>query len=106
MRDSIARILVWALRLLLPAHGRHQAHNRPEPAPMPAEPAVSPWARPWTGPTKEEAAAYFRQQAETTMPLAQVQKERRAALEFTALEHYYPYSYPGAPFPGRRSRSR
>ncbi|MGW7412939.1 hypothetical protein [Streptomyces sp. NPDC054863] len=99
MRDSIARILVWVLRLLLPAHGRHQAHNRPEPAPMPDEPAVSPWARPWTGPTKEEAAAFFRRQAETTMPLAQVQKERRAALEFTALEHDYPYSYPGAPFP-------
>ncbi len=105
MRDRIARTLVWVLSVLAPwtrnrkpgkhsaAYLTHQTAAKPEPTP------VSPWSKPWTGPTKEQAAEFFRRQSETTMPLAQVQKERRAALEFTALDHDYPYSYPGAPFP-------
>ncbi len=101
MRDSIARALAWVLSVLAPRTrkpGKHSAaYLTHQPAPEPE--TVSPWARPWTGPTKEEAAEFFRRQSETTMPLARVQKERRAALEFTALEHDYPYSYPGAPFP-------
>ncbi|MGW4158846.1 hypothetical protein [Streptomyces sp. NPDC004788] len=115
MRDAIARALMWTLRLLLPAHGRHAApvytpepepEPEPEPGPGPGpEPEpVNPWSRPWRSPSKEEAAALFRQQAEDTLELRAVeliQLRRRIALRLAegAPEDEYPYTYPGAPFP-------
>lgn len=94
MRDRIARALAWALAPRRP--GRHSAAflaDRAEPAPIP----VNPWARPWTGPTKEEAAAFFRQQSAATMELVLIRERRRAAVLAT-MGVDYPYSYPGAPF--------
>ncbi|MFE6692061.1 hypothetical protein ACFVFQ_37035 [Streptomyces sp. NPDC057743] len=96
MRDRIARALVWMLRLLLPAQGRHAAALTPEPDTQPTP--ENPWSRPWTGPTKEEAAEFFRQQAETTLELHAIRERRRAAVLAT-MGTDYPYSYPGAPFP-------
>ncbi|MES9559803.1 MULTISPECIES: hypothetical protein [unclassified Streptomyces] len=98
MRDSIARALFWALSVLAPRRpGRHSAaHLTPQPAPASAP--ASPWSRPWGSPSKEEAAAIFRQQAETTMQLGVIRERRRAAALAT-LGVDYPYSYPGAPFP-------
>ncbi|GAA1901955.1 hypothetical protein GCM10009837_26300 [Streptomyces durmitorensis] len=97
MRDRIARALTWALSVLAPRRpGRHSAAflaDHAEPTPT----SVSPWARPWTGPTKEEAAAFFRQQSESTMELALIRERRRAAVLAT-MGVDYPYSYPGAPF--------
>ncbi|CUW30106.1 hypothetical protein TUE45_04825 [Streptomyces reticuli] len=103
MRDVIARALMWVLRLVLPARGRHAAPvHTPEPLPEP-EP-VNPWSRPWRSPSKEEAAELFRRQAEDTLELRAVeliQLRRRIALRLAegAPEDEYPYTYPGAPFP-------
>ncbi|MFJ2131641.1 hypothetical protein ACIO8F_26160 [Streptomyces sp. NPDC087228] len=96
MRDLIAHTLAWVLSVLAPRRpGRHSAEFLAEPS----EPApVSPWSRPWTSPTKEEAAAIFRQQAETTMELGVIRERRRAAALAT-LGVDYPYTYDGAPFP-------
>ncbi|MFE7467431.1 hypothetical protein ACFU6R_25465 [Streptomyces sp. NPDC057499] len=96
MRDLIARTLAWVLSVLAPRRpGRHSAaHLAPQPAPAP----VSPWSRPWSSPSKEEAAAIFRQQAETTMQLGVIRERRRAAALAT-LGVDYPYTYNGAPFP-------
>ncbi|MFB7634381.1 hypothetical protein ACFC0M_26010 [Streptomyces sp. NPDC056149] len=96
MRDRIARALVWMLRLLLPAQGRHAATPAPEPSTEPTP--ANPWSRPWTGPTKEEAAEFFRQQAKTTLELHAIRERRRAAVLAT-MGTDYPYSYPGDPFP-------
>ncbi|GCB87970.1 hypothetical protein [Streptomyces noursei] len=96
MRDAIARALVCMLGLLLPARGRHAAAPTTEPGTEPAP--VNPWSRPWTGPTKEEAAEFFRQQAENTLELHVIRERRRAAVLAT-MGTDYPYSYPGAPFP-------
>ncbi|MCX4679311.1 hypothetical protein OG413_29140 [Streptomyces sp. NBC_01433] len=92
MRDAIARILAYILTFVLPGRGRHAADPAPSPAP------VSPWSRPWSSPTKEEAQALFRKQAEMTMQLGVIRERRRAAALAT-LGVDYPYSYPGAPFP-------
>jgi hypothetical protein len=103
MRDSIARLVTWVLSVLAPRTrkpGKHSAaYLTDQPAPKPEPTPASPWARPWTGPTKEEAAEFFRRQSETTMPLTQVQRERRTALAEAAMGRDYPYSFPGAPFP-------
>ncbi|MCX4667364.1 hypothetical protein OG453_11935 [Streptomyces sp. NBC_01381] len=97
MRDRIARALAWTLSVLAPRRpGRHSAAflaDQAEPTPTP----VNPWARPWTGPTKEEAAASFRQPSETAMELGLIRERRRAAVLAT-MGVDYPYSYPGAPF--------
>ncbi|MFK0296703.1 hypothetical protein ACIQU6_40385 [Streptomyces sp. NPDC090442] len=59
---------------------------------------MNPWSRPWTGPTKEEAAEFFRQRAETTLEL-HVIRERRCAAVLATMGVDYPYVYDGAPFP-------
>ncbi|MFF2845046.1 hypothetical protein ACFVT5_01770 [Streptomyces sp. NPDC058001] len=97
MRDAIARALFWVLSVLIPPRpGRHSAEylaaQPPQPAPVP------PWSRPWTGPTKEEAAAYFRRQAKTASEL-RLHRERRRALYYATRGVDLPYTYPGAPFP-------
>ncbi|MEW2635736.1 hypothetical protein AB0903_29885 [Streptomyces sp. NPDC048389] len=94
MRDVIARALVWVLRMVLPARGRHGAT---EPATSPEPAPVNPWSRPWTSPSKEEARAIFERQAETTMKLGIIHERRRAA-ELATMGVDYPYTYPGAPF--------
>lgn len=98
MRDAIARALSWVLSALAPRHpGRHSAAFLAElPAPIPTP--GTPWSRPWSGPTKEEAAARFRQEAATTMELGVIQERRRAAALAT-MGVDYPYTYEGAPFP-------
>ncbi|MEV1092692.1 hypothetical protein [Streptomyces microflavus] len=97
MRDRIARALSWTLSVLAPRRpGRHSAAfiaGLPEPSPTPD----NPWARPWTGPTKEEAAAFFRQQSETTMELGVIRERRRAAA-LASLGMDYPYRYEGDQF--------
>ena len=96
MRDLIARALVWALGLLLPARGRHRtAQSAPTPITEPAPP-VNPWAKPWTGPSSAEAREIFR--AAETMRLTPVQRERRWAAEFAARGVDYDYRYPGDHF--------
>ncbi|MET8981236.1 hypothetical protein ABZX85_37145 [Streptomyces sp. NPDC004539] len=96
MRNFTARAISACLRtllqLLLPASGRRRA-PQPLAVPTPAEPHVSPWSRPWTSPSKAEAAAFFRQQAERDL-----QYERRQAAAYATLGVDYPYTYEGAPF--------
>jgi len=96
MSQLIAHAILACLRtlleLLLPASGKRRATPQPA-APTPAEPYVSPWSRPWTSPTKAEAAAFFRQQAERD-----AQFERRQAAAYATLGVDYPYTYDGAPF--------
>ncbi|MEU3598974.1 hypothetical protein ABZ714_09630 [Streptomyces sp. NPDC006798] len=59
MRDLIVQAFTRALKLLLPARGRHRDH-RPEPGPGPVPPhPPSPWSRPWHGPSAETARAVF-----------------------------------------------
>ncbi|MFJ1845831.1 hypothetical protein [Streptomyces sp. NPDC088146] len=94
MRDAIARVLAYILKFLLPGQGRHAADPAPTPEPAP----VSPWSRPWTSPTKEEAQALFRKQAETTTQLGVI-RERRTAAVLATFGVDYPYTYDGAPFP-------
>ncbi|MGW2380230.1 hypothetical protein [Streptomyces sp. NPDC001658] len=96
MRDPIARALVWVLRLLLPARGRHRT-TQPAPAPVSEPtPPVRPWDKPWTGPSSAEAREIFR--AEETMRLTPVQRERSWAAEFAARGIDYDYRYPGDHF--------
>ncbi|QNP71518.1 hypothetical protein IAG44_20185 [Streptomyces roseirectus] len=109
MRHSTARAISACLRallsLLLPATGKRRKPQRPAAAcphltsPTPPAPYVSPWSRPWTGPTKEEAAAFFRRQAEADAAReAHLQHERRKAAAYATLGVDYPYTYEGAPF--------
>ncbi|MFM9445298.1 hypothetical protein [Streptomyces acidiscabies] len=102
MRNSIAHAflayLCILISLLLPATGkrRKRCAQRPAaPAPQPVIPE-SPWSRPWTSPSKEEAAAIFRQRAED--PEALLQRERRRVLVYAAAGLEYPYTYEDAPF--------
>ncbi|MHC5903656.1 hypothetical protein ACVNF4_07040 [Streptomyces sp. S6] len=102
MRHSIAHAISACLRtlltLLLPATGKRR--RCPEAVvPVVPEPYVSPWSRPWTGPTKEEAAEFFRRQAEADAARElRLQEERRRAAEYATLGVDYPYTYEGAPF--------
>lgn len=107
MRELIAPMVlgltsVTALLLvLLPSRrtpGKHSSAYRPEPAPVVS---VSPWSRPWTGPSSTDARRIFRPEtdAESTLVLSPVQRERRYAAEFAAIGVDYPYTYKGAPFP-------
>ena len=103
MRDAIARTLTWALSFFFTPQnprrrpGRHTADFlTAQPAPLPPAP-VSPWSRPWTSPSKEEAAALFRQQDAATREL-QAQRERRRAADLATRGIDYPYTYDGAPF--------
>ncbi|WP_416970365.1 hypothetical protein [Streptomyces sp. 4F14] len=99
MSDAIARALAWVLAALAPRRpGRHSADflaaqpQLTEPAPVSL---VSPWSRPWTGPTKEEAAALFRQQETATLEL-HLQRERRRAAALATMGIDHPYTYDGA----------
>ncbi|MFM9611653.1 hypothetical protein [Streptomyces niveiscabiei] len=101
MRDAIARALAWALLVFTPRHrpGRHTATYLSAQPAAPGPAPVNPWSRPWTGPTKEEAAALFRQQDAATLDLDfHVQRERRRAAALATLGVDYPYTYDGAPF--------
>lgn len=106
MRDSIARALLWVLRTLLPARGRHAAAPIPEPTTLPrvicaptspipthvlARSIPSPWLHrigPWL----------LAREAEQTIELGVI-RERRRAVEYAAQGVDYPYTYDGAPFP-------
>lgn len=121
MRHAIARAIFACLHILLtlalPASGRRRKQAT---APVPPPPYVSPWSRPWTGPTKEEAAEFFRRQAEADA-VRQVlaerehtlqdpaeharQQERQRAAAYATLGIDYPYTYPGAPFPADAFRT-
>ncbi|MEO3976417.1 hypothetical protein [Streptomyces sp. CAU 1734] len=93
MRDLIACALTWVLNLFpwtrRPEPGRHTAHYLT--AHPQTECPVSPWSRPWAGPTKEQAAARFRQEAEDTLKLRVVQQHRRRALYYATHGIDYPY---------------
>ncbi|MHC5905854.1 hypothetical protein ACVNF4_18425 [Streptomyces sp. S6] len=103
MRNLIAHAISACLRtlfsLLLPATGKRRKQPA-TPAPTPApQPYVSPWSRPWTGPTKEEAAEFFRRQAAADAEReTRLQYERRQAAAYASLGMDYPYTYDGAPF--------
>lgn len=102
MRDAIARALSWVLSLLAPRRpGRHSAAFLAEPSAATPEPTpADPWSRPWGGPSAAQVRTIFQPEtdAETTMSLSVVQKERHYAVEFAAIGVEYPYSYDGAPF--------
>ncbi|MFF0446423.1 hypothetical protein ACFYT4_08410 [Streptomyces sp. NPDC004609] len=112
MRDSIARALLWVLRILLPARGRRRAVPvcAPEPTtpprvicgpttPIPvhvlARSVPSPWHRrvgPWLMAREAEC------EAERTLEMHVIRERRRAAVLATQGVDYL-YTYPGAPFP-------
>lgn len=112
MRDSIARALLWVLRILLPARGRRRAVPvcAPEPTapprvncgpttPIPvhvlARSIPSPWFHrigPW------QLVQEGEREAEGTLEL-HVIRERRRAAALAAEGVDYPYTYEGAPFP-------
>ncbi|QNP71697.1 hypothetical protein IAG44_21210 [Streptomyces roseirectus] len=116
MRHSIAHAILACLRtliaLFLPATGRRRkccvqprAVAEPQSGTPSGTPSVipeSPWSRPWTSPSKEEAAAIFRRQAEARARAeaaeVQRQRERRRAAAYAAAGLEYPYTYEGAPF--------
>lgn len=113
MRDLIARALLWVLRILLPAHGRHST-TAPQPHPTPDPAPVSPWSSPWSTPTpahvierhtplRGEDIALVRPYVPTgdydTLNLRLVQRERRTAAVLATLGVDWPYTYDGAPFP-------
>lgn len=105
MRDVIARALLWVLRLLLPARGRHSAAPACIPEPL-SEPApADPWAKPWRSPSKEQARALFQRQAEDTLEL-RIKQERRRTLYYATQGLDFPYTYPGAPFPASAFTAR
>ncbi|MGW7008716.1 hypothetical protein ACWGCW_39550 [Streptomyces sp. NPDC054933] len=99
MRDSIARALMWVLRLLMPAHGRHSGGHQgavrtaPAPTPTPYRPGL------WRGPSSTEARAIFR--AEETLTLTPEQRERYWATAFAEIGVDYPYRYEGDQFTAR-----
>ncbi|MFE4023426.1 hypothetical protein ACFXPZ_39560 [Streptomyces sp. NPDC059101] len=83
MRDAIARALVWMLRLLLPAQGRHAAPAAPTLEPD-TEPTTPPTVRrQWTGPSSTEARAIFR--AKEAQTLTPEQRERWWAAAFAEI---------------------
>lgn len=108
MRNCIAHAflayLCTLIALLLPATGSRRKCCVKAPAAPAPEPVIpeSPWSRPWTSPSKEEAAAIFRRQAEARAwaetAEAELQRERRRAAAYAAAGLEYPYTYEGAPF--------
>ncbi|MDQ0931855.1 hypothetical protein [Streptomyces turgidiscabies] len=94
MRDSIARALMWILRLLLPARGRHRT-AQPASA-IERTPPVRPWDKPWTGISSAEAREIFK--TEEILQLTPEQRERRWAIAFTECGVDYAYRYPGDHF--------
>ncbi|WP_075734414.1 hypothetical protein [Streptomyces acidiscabies] len=118
MRHTIARAISACFHILLTLALPASGQRRKPPAtavPAPPQPYVSPWSRPWTGPTKEEAAEFFRLQAEADAVrqiLAEreharalqdpaeyeLQQERQLAAAYATLGIDYPYTFPDAPF--------
>ncbi|MCZ1009423.1 hypothetical protein O1L68_24435 [Streptomyces lydicus] len=83
MRDSIVRALVWVLRLLLPARGKHRALTEtPVTTPEPRPKSVA-WSQPWRGPSADEARGIFH--AEETQGLTPEQRERWWAAAFAEI---------------------
>jgi hypothetical protein len=102
MRNSIARALVWVLRLLLPAHGvRRSPAMAPKSAPTPV--LVGPWLKPWTSPSAAAVRRIFH--AEETLPLTPMQRERHWAIMFAELGVEYPYGYQGDQFAAMEART-
>lgn len=104
MCDVVARTLVRVLAFLRswsrrPRPGPHQARCLAE---SPYSELVSPWARPWTGPTKEQARVFFRQQAETTLRLRRVQRRRWLRLFYAPHGIGVPCADPGVSHPRPR----
>ncbi|RLU94782.1 hypothetical protein CTZ27_18955 [Streptomyces griseocarneus] len=100
MRDAIATFLTWALRLLLPARGRHsEAQRSPQHVSDPAFAPARTGRRPWTGPSSAQARAIFH--AEETQALTPEQRERWWALAFAEIGVEYPYRYEGDQFTSR-----
>ncbi|MEW1549292.1 hypothetical protein [Streptomyces tsukubensis] len=89
MRDLTVRALAWALRLLLPARGRHRTSG-PVAPPAPTPTPVSPWARPWTGPSADTARAIFT--AYEVHALTPEQRERFYATAWAEIGWDYPYT--------------
>ncbi|MFE1960921.1 hypothetical protein [Streptomyces sp. NPDC059479] len=85
MRDSIARALVWVLRMVLPAKGDHRAPNAATPEPAP----VRAWSKPWTGISACQARAIFH--AEETRTLTPEQREHWWAAAFHEIGVDYDY---------------
>ncbi|MGW2425088.1 hypothetical protein ACWC0C_38605 [Streptomyces sp. NPDC001709] len=100
MRDSIARALVWVLRLLLPARGKRRAVPAITPAtPAPRSESAAAWSRPWQGPSADDARAIF--QAEETRSLTPEQRERWWAAAFSEIG--VDYDFPTINITGVRS---
>ncbi|GHF37089.1 hypothetical protein [Streptomyces morookaense] len=119
MRDAIARALLWVLRLLLPAHGRHDGRRctpamvpvSTAPAPVPTPPTQSPYvicgghkpipphhlARYILPPDTRPLVPRYLVAWERELERRQ-QRERRRAIEAMWEGRDYPYSYPGALF--------
>ncbi|MFJ2783659.1 MULTISPECIES: hypothetical protein [unclassified Streptomyces] len=91
---TVLAVILTAVLATAPRRpGRHSAaHLAEQTAPAPAP--VSPWSRPWTGPTKEEAAEIFRQEAKRS----RVIRERRTAAALATLGVDYAYGYAGDHF--------
>ncbi|MFB6909156.1 hypothetical protein ACFCWB_33255 [Streptomyces bacillaris] len=87
MRNSIARALLWVLRLLLPARGRHCAEHPatpPEPAP------ASPWSRPWTAPSSREVREIFHDEHTRYLPAPQRERGYAAAFARIGVDYDHP----------------
>ncbi len=101
MRDSIARALLWVLRLLLPARGKRRAAPAASPVivPVPRTEPGAAWSRPWRGPSAEDARAIFH--AEETRSLTPEQRERWWAAAFSEIG--VDYDFPTINITGARS---
>ncbi|WNF26410.1 hypothetical protein RI138_06005 [Streptomyces sp. C11-1] len=91
MRDSIARALLWVLRLLLPAEGRHSAEpSAAPPVPTTTPAPVSPWSRPWTAPSAEEVRAIFNDAHTRGLPAPQRERSYAAAFARIGVDYDHP----------------
>ncbi|MBB5934603.1 hypothetical protein [Streptomyces zagrosensis] len=102
MRDLISRALIWVLRLLLPARGRHTALHAPASEPVTLPPVICApttpipvhvLARSIPSPWRHRVGPWL-----LVREAGQI-RERRRAVEFATLGQDHPYTYPGAPFP-------
>lgn len=87
MRDSIARALLWTLRLLLPAKGRHAAER---PAAPFVPPPASPWSRPWTAPSSREVREIFHDEHTRYLPAPQRERSYAAAFARIGVDYDHP----------------
>ncbi|MYT98335.1 MULTISPECIES: hypothetical protein [unclassified Streptomyces] len=87
MRDSIFRALLWTLRLLLPAEGRHAAEQPVTPT-VPVPP--SPWSRPWTAPSAREVREIFRDEHTRQLPAPQRERSYAAAFARIGVDYDHP----------------